>query len=1166
MWRFTDNSGPSRLHIPKRATEDPTDFVRSWKRRKDAEEAAACDNQQLRQTDPSSMHAENAQAGPLRPVENWLDSAEFNDKIDSPPDTPFDQELDQLGELSAPAPEDELGDSNALTTVKKIQDELAAAAQSESATAHEPAVLPASELFDHLPPIQQAEDVGFQEPDGDEEDRDTESSRARVGNLACSNDDLDDPSEPLHHTPSAFNMSPFLFAFALWEKRHNISRIAHSHLLEVLELAISPEEFQRIPRRKDTLSRQLKNVLPLSTLRQSTVKLDQGQMPSKTRPGTTTLSFDMENLAVNLLSSSTILNKMYRGFAQVVDGPVVEPWQARWWGESVRSTSGKFLMYADGNPILPSDFMYWRCASPNPACPCSSAQLGNFHMGRVRYCGIDARTEHPQNAIVRTQRVFRRSDLPHAWRPAMDTTVVTHLSTGSQELVLEVNNDISLYPVHLVQHLPGVVLDYKFNPADIHHSVTTSPFVIRYVFDATNGGPRPVRLTSPHRAELEIGKHGRDTIIADFVGDNKISLPWVLFCDAFGLYNNMYRATMGFYLTGMFFEEWLRGTREGLFPLTLGPHGTELADIIQSLFHMRQLDYGKHINVGGRNMFVCSFVAYITGDMPSQSKLSGCKSHQALLPCRSCLIPLEHRANLEYDVVKNGRYHMQHMDSLEFALSRPTKKAKDDAEKRLGVLCSGDLMTNIVKLFPALDVLRTRPIDAAHCEFAGIARVMLDILFMPDGLLIESARNELATVYQHFTFPPGWSGLQNPKTHRGSYKMNENARSSILTPVILRCWLQPYHVRADLLHLLTQFAPQFLDTSSRFPYNLNAVKASDWIIAAFWSFALSVLAIFGRNITDLYCQFARVTLNGRRAVQFLFHVLGEAKKLTAIRAGDNQRKADERKLRTATRRSTQPSHSAAPAASATANAQSAMSTLVSQSMPPPPPSVVSVTSTARQRKTPEQKSNEYLNMKGLPNIHQVLHYPLDEAEYGCRLTLTFTGETKHKDYIRDVLATNHRDPAPTLIRRENERQTISFAFAGCFKDRFPEIHWAFSTLRQTCPKLAASYDPYYDEDIGTNDDCSTLEITPDALHRQPLALYGLSATWVKNRRDPLLRVLNPRHEDGKSEFMQLLRAAFAKDYGRPMVMSWGRGQFQWAEKLSFAIRYVYNLVLSSLAS
>ncbi|KAK4235716.1 hypothetical protein C8A03DRAFT_36410, partial [Achaetomium macrosporum] len=138
----------------------------------------------------------------------------------------------------------------------------------------------------------------------------------------------DDPSEPVHHSPRLFNMSPFLFAFALWEKKHNISRTAHSHLLEVFRLATSLEDFQRIPQRKETLSRQMRSVLLLSTLRQSTVKLDQTQMASRTRPDTTVLGFDMESLAVNLLGSSAISGKVYRGFAQIVDGPALEPWQA----------------------------------------------------------------------------------------------------------------------------------------------------------------------------------------------------------------------------------------------------------------------------------------------------------------------------------------------------------------------------------------------------------------------------------------------------------------------------------------------------------------------------------------------------------------------------------------------------------------------------------------------------------------------------------------------------------------------------------------------------------------------------------------------------------------------------------------------------------------------
>ncbi|EAQ85495.1 hypothetical protein CHGG_09509 [Chaetomium globosum CBS 148.51] len=808
MWRFINNSVAPRLKVPKRAPEDPTEFASAWKRRKDAEATLASETQQQQKSSAPLMQNKDDRTEPIAAVEDWLFSAEFNDRIEPPSDTPVDQELDELADLPPPAPEDEAVNSDTLTTMKIIQQELAEAELSE-----------------------------------------------------CTQPLADEPALP----PSA--------------------------LLEI---------FPRLKQKKTSDSK-------------------------------------------------------------------------------------------------------------------------------------------------------------------------IHITKTSAQA-------------------------YRTMPAS--RRVPAHPPVKGHVVTANEKHPSPLHVTTVD--------------------------PWALLCDAFGLYNNMYRATMGFYLTGLFFEEWLRGKREGIFPLTLGPHGTDLADIVQSLFHMKTLDSGKHLRIGGRDVFVCSFVVHITGDMPSQSKLSGSKGHQALLPCRSWNIPIDQRGNLEYNIIDNGRYYMQHLDNISFVRGLSSKRAKDEAEKRLGVVCNGELMANITKLFPALDVLRSRPIDAAHSEFAGIARVMLDVLFMPDGLLLEPARNELAKVYQDFTFPPGWSALQNPKTHRGSYKMNEHARSSVLTPVILRCWLRPRHVRPDLHERLVRFAPQFLDTSIRFPYNFAAVNASDWIIVAFWSFTLSVLTIFGRNLTDLYDDFARVTLHGRKAVQFLFHVLGEAKKLAGIRGEEKRQKADAQKPRGASRVSL--------SAAATISAIHAHSGLShpTQTVPPPPPSVVST--------------------------NHILHLPLDEAEYGCRLTLTFTGETKHKDYISDVFATNSRDPAPTLIRRENERQAISFALAGCFENRFPDVHNAFSVLRRSCPRLAAAYDPYYGENTETDEDCSVLEITADALHRRPLALYGLSAAWVKSRRDPLLKVLSPRQEKDSCEFMQLFRAALSKDYNRPFVMSWGKGQFQWAEKLSFAIR------------
>ncbi|KAK4232782.1 hypothetical protein C8A03DRAFT_19998, partial [Achaetomium macrosporum] len=131
---------------------------------------------------------------------------------------------------------------------------------------------------------------------------------------------------------------------------------------------------------------------------------------------------------------------------------------------------------------------------------------------------------------------------------------------------------------------------------------------------------------------------------------------------------------------------------------------------------------------------------------------------------------------------------------------------------------------------------------------------------------------------------------------------------------------------------------------------------------------------------------------------------------------------------------------------------------------------------------------------------------------------------------------------------------ISLILAGSCEQRYPELHSAFQTLRETCPRLAAAYDPYFGGD-GTQPegDISSAEIEADRSHKNPLALHGLPQSWARTRRDPLLRVLSPQKEPKDSEFIRLLRRAFSNDYGRQAVI-WGNKILQWAEKVSFAVR------------
>ncbi|KAK4234852.1 hypothetical protein C8A03DRAFT_37324, partial [Achaetomium macrosporum] len=200
-------------------------FASAWKRRKDAQAATISENPQLQNPDVSPVQDGNDGTDPLAPVEKWLFSAQFNDTIESPPDTPSDQELDELADLPPPAPDDETDDSNTLTTVKSIQQELVEAEQDGSVQnlAEEP-TLPASDFSDNLTPSDTQEDVGFEDPDEQEVGPSMHNDTGAEVDVLLDAAELDDPSEPVHHSPRPFNMSPFLFAFALWEKKHNISR------------------------------------------------------------------------------------------------------------------------------------------------------------------------------------------------------------------------------------------------------------------------------------------------------------------------------------------------------------------------------------------------------------------------------------------------------------------------------------------------------------------------------------------------------------------------------------------------------------------------------------------------------------------------------------------------------------------------------------------------------------------------------------------------------------------------------------------------------------------------------------------------------------------------------------------------------------------------------
>ena len=95
--------------------------------------------------------------------------------------------------------------------------------------------------------------------------------------------------------------------------------------------------------------------------------------------------FDPLPLFTTILSSLIFLNKMHIGMAEYIDEPS-ELWHSRSWSASIRSCSGDFAHYPNGEPIFPSDIVLYQCLEE--MCHCQ-AEPPEPHYGRVFSVGRD---------------------------------------------------------------------------------------------------------------------------------------------------------------------------------------------------------------------------------------------------------------------------------------------------------------------------------------------------------------------------------------------------------------------------------------------------------------------------------------------------------------------------------------------------------------------------------------------------------------------------------------------------------------------------------------------------------------------------------------------------------------------------------------------------------
>lgn len=662
--------------------------------------------------------------------------------------------------------------------------------------------------------------------------------------------------------------SPFNIALGLWCEEVGVSRTQYKILRDILLLLPSNSITAQLPNTLDTLKRHLHGHLPQLPLRRSLVKLVPDKLATMAesrkqkafelgRPLSTPMEWlffvDLKNLFAAMLRSD-LRERLYAGIGEFRTNPV-ELWQSGCWTSSLRTTSGKFARYPDKQPIFPSDFVTYHCLDK---------QCSIIHLGRIAGTGLDYRDTIPVpergQLRLKVQRVLYTSDLTARVRQRYKLLSNDIIQTSIYEYVSQPHILARQSNVHL-DYLTG---DSRLNPSTLpqppkENSVLVSRYLMR-----SQDELMPLAFTSPPRGELELQAFGRSWFETNFDETQGpcLSLPLMMFTDGFGAYRNAYRSLMGVYLllAGLPIHE--RNKRANVFPLTLGPHGSNFDEVIESLHQLREFDKGFQVQLAQLTR-VCAFSLCLLGDMPQQQINSGFMTQRADLGCRFCTISADDRGNLDYDIIRQGRYHHSSLHQRLEMDSASSATGKMAMARKWGLRVEAPAL---FRMTPALDIIQTRPSDPAHSEFAGMSKQVHTLLL--EHILTTAGSTEYASTLRIWPFPPGFGRLQSPIHHLKSYSLQEHARWLIIAPGLLRCWLAEGHLKPH-------FAAAIYDRNCRTRQTPSPVTHT--IISAFVAIARSMWALMTDEMdSSTRSTLGRIVLEGRRQWQILLDIAGAA--------------------------------------------------------------------------------------------------------------------------------------------------------------------------------------------------------------------------------------------------------------------------------------------------
>ncbi|CAB4423298.1 unnamed protein product [Rhizophagus irregularis] len=191
------------------------------------------------------------------------------------------------------------------------------------------------------------------------------------------------------------------------------------------------------------------------------------------------------------------------------------------------------------------------------------------------------------------------------------------------------------------------------------------------------------------------------------------------------------------------------------------------------------------------NAFVIGSIGCVTADLPQGNDIADVKRHNAKYGCRSCNVPNDQYTNIDYNYIKNARFHQQTEKQFIEIKSQHSKIDRERLATKYGLLIEPGPF-KMLKWDRHLQI----PQDPYH-SMAGKARTLLEVTF---NIFNTNGENAFIEYWKNIEKPSHWYRMPNPVRYRQSFMFSDVLRLTMLMPFVLRRFLKPYHIKKEVLN------------------------------------------------------------------------------------------------------------------------------------------------------------------------------------------------------------------------------------------------------------------------------------------------------------------------------------------------------------------------------